>query len=385
MAIHILQFFSSLDSGGAENRMMDVYHCIDPSIVEFDFAVVHEGHHFFDDEIYTMNSKKYVFPDPRKGLLKNYNALKKFFRENPQFQAVHAHVAWYNGVVLLAAKRAGVKIRIAHARDSVCPERSIKEKLFSDIGKVLISFSATKKLAISKEAAENIFGKRAVKKKDYLFIPNSIDQKKYRILSTEERERIRKGFGIKKGENAYVTVANLRYQKNHAFLLKIAEALKEKGHPFKLFLIGEGELRKSIEDGINELDLSGNVFLLGSRSDVPELLSAFDAMIFPSMFEGLGGVVLEAQLVGVPAIVSDCIPKIADVDINMVEYLSLNESPDCWARAVINKVENYTWDYNITLKAFENKGYIIEQTARKYLEAYGLDQGIIEKAIIEKK
>ncbi len=82
---------------------------------------------FFDDEIKAKGSKKYTLPDPRTGLLKNYRTLVKFFKEH-SFQAVHTHVSWYGGVVLMAAKQAGVKIRIAHARDSVIPNRSMKEK-----------------------------------------------------------------------------------------------------------------------------------------------------------------------------------------------------------------------------------------------------------------
>ena len=110
MAKHILQFFSLLDSGGAENRMMDVYRCINSEKVIFDFAVLHEGKHFFDDEIFSMGSQKYVFPDPHKSIFLTYNAMVKFFRAHKEIQAVHAHVSWFNGVVLFAAKKARCRI-----------------------------------------------------------------------------------------------------------------------------------------------------------------------------------------------------------------------------------------------------------------------------------
>ena len=92
MAVRVLQFFSTLNNGGAENRMMDVYKCMDSDVIAFDFAVLHEGKHFFDDEVRARGSEKYVLPDPRKGLVKNYIALVRFFREHP-FQAVHTHVS----------------------------------------------------------------------------------------------------------------------------------------------------------------------------------------------------------------------------------------------------------------------------------------------------
>lgn len=382
MSVHVLQFFSTLNNGGAENRMMDVYRCIDSKVVTFDFAVLHSGKHFFDDEIKLKGSEKYILPDPRSGLIKNYRALVSFFREHP-FQAVHTHVSWYGGIVLMAAKQAGVKIRIAHARDSVIPNRSLKEKIVCDIGKILIALSATQRIAISTEAAENIFGKRAVKKGAYLFVPNAIDQNKYVVLNANERNVLREKLGIPNDKKAYVTVANLRKQKNHMFLLDIAKSLKEKGDNFILYLIGEGDLRSDIEKKILDLDLTDNVVLMGSRGDVPQILCAFDGMIFPSLFEGLGGVVLESQLVGVPAIVSDAIPKVVDVGIDMVEYLSLNDDTALWADVIIKKTDSFKWDYDTALQTFKKKGYCIEVTARKYLKEYGIPESIINKAMLK--
>lgn len=382
MSVHVLQFFSTLNNGGAENRMMDVYRCIDSKVVTFDFAVLHSGKHFFDDEIKLKESEKYILPDPRSGLIKNYRALVRFFREHP-FQAVHTHVSWYGGIVLMAAKQAGVKIRIAHARDSVIPNRSLKEKIVCDIGKILIALSATQRIAISTEAAENIFGKRAVKKGAYLFVPNAIDQNKYVVLNANERNVLREKLGIPNDKKAYVTVANLRKQKNHMFLLDIAKSLKEKGDNFILYLIGEGDLRTDIEKKILDLDLTDNVVLMGSRGDVPQILCAFDGMIFPSLFEGLGGVVLESQLVGVPAIVSDAIPKVVDVGIDMVEYLSLNDDTALWADVIIKKTDSFKWDYDAALQTFKKKGYCIEVTARKYLKEYGIPESIINKAMLK--
>ena len=382
MSIHVLQFFSTLNNGGAENRMMDVYRCINSDIITFDFAVLHEGNHFFDKEIKMKGSKKYILPNPREGLLKNYRALVRFFKHH-SFCAVHTHVSWYGGVVLMAAKQAGIKIRIAHARDSVIPNRNWKERIVCDIGKILIALSATQKIAISKEAAENIFGKWVVKRGSYLFIPNAIDQNKYVVLEENERNDLRRKLGIPVDKKAYVTVANLRKQKNHMFLIDIAKALKDKEDNFVLYLIGEGDLRVDIEKKILKLNLEDNVVLMGSRGDVPKILCAFDAMIFPSLFEGLGGVILESQLVGVPAIVSDVIPKVADVGIGMVEYLSLDEDASIWADTIINKTNSFKWDFDITLQAFKEQGYCIETTAQKYLKEYGISEDVIREAIIK--
>lgn len=379
MSIHVLQFFSTLNNGGAENRMMDVYRSIDPDAVMFDFAVVHDGEHFFDKEVLAGGSAKYVLPDPRSGLLKNYRAMVKFFREH-EFQAVHTHVSWYSGLVLLAAKQAGVKLRIAHARTAAIPNQGLAKRLIRKFGQFLIACSATHRFAISEEAAEFIFGRSVVKRGAYQYVPNAIDQKKYAFLAGAERDALRTQLGIRAGKKAYVHVGNFRKAKNHAFLLDVAKALKDRGDPYVLYLIGDGDLRPDIEQKITDLGLEEHVVLLGSRRDVPQILTAFDAMLFPSIYEGLGGVVLEAQLTGVPAVVSDAIPPVADLGIGMVDFLPL-EDPARWADAVIRKADAAKRDPEKSLQALREKEFCIEQTTFKYLKAYGLSDEEIRKAM----
>lgn len=380
MALHVLQFFATLGNGGAENRMMDVYRCIDTDLVQFDFAVLHEGEHFFDQEVKQKGAVKYVFPDPRRGLLKNYRSLVKFFREHP-FQAVHTHVSWYGGVVLMAAKRGGIKYRIAHARAAAAPNRGLKEKLFCNLGKILIGLSATQRIAISGEAAENIFGTGVVKRHKYLYVPNGLNQHKYLIADEKMRATVRESLNIPADKKAYVTVANFRKPKNHSFLLDVAKSLKDKNDIFLLYLIGDGSLRTEIEEKIANLGLKDHVILLGSRGDVPKILCAFDGMIFPSIHEGLGGVVLEAQLVGVPAVVSDAIPKEVDVGLDMVDFLPLQCGTDAWANAIVRKTASTAPDCETRLQAFKKTGYCIEETARRYLLEYGISEDVVCKAL----
>ena len=281
MSIHILQFFASLDNGGAENRMMDVYSHIDSSVINFDFAVLENKNHYLDEKVKEKNSRKIVFPNPKYGIISNYKALNSFFKNNKGiYQAIHTHVSWYSGIVLFSAKKAGIPNRIAHSRGSGRKSGSITKKLFSAIGKLLIRISATECLAISEEAGEFLYGKNAVKCGKCKVIPNSVDETKYYVLSDEERQQIRLEFVSDINTKLFVTVANLRKIKNHSFLLDIAYELKKRNYPFKLCLIGEGDQRELIEKKITVLKLSENVILLGNRSDVPEILGAFDGMIF---------------------------------------------------------------------------------------------------------
>lgn len=362
--------------------MMDVYRHLDPSYVQFDFAVVHDGEYFFDREVKERGANKYILPDPRKGLVKNYYALVKFFHEHREYKAVHAHLAWYSGIVLLAAKQAGIPIRIAHARDSKEQKRPLKTSVACRLGQLLINMSATQRIAVSEAAAENIFGRKAVEKGNYFFVPNSIDISKYRKPTKQEKTEIRDKLCIPACVTAFVCVANLRAQKNHIFLLDIASELKQQGDIFVLYLIGDGVLREQLQEKVSQLGLEENVVFMGSRKDVPEILGAFDAMVFPSLYEGLGGVVLEAQLVGIPSIVSDRIPDEADVGVGMVKRLSLDLSAEQWAKEVVQFTEEAHCTYEDTVRQFELRGYTISNTTKLYLKEYGVPEEIIKKAVL---
>lgn len=385
MTDNILQYFVSLDNGGAENRMMDVYYHIDSSLVNFDFAVMEDKEHFFDAQVKEKGSKKILFPHPRNGIIKNYKTLKTFFSEHKSdYRAVHAHVSWYSGVVLLAAKRAGIAKRVAHSRGWVRKQVSLKDRILTHIGKMLIAFAATDRLAISEEAGKFLFGENSIVKGKCKVIPNSVDEDKYVVLDTEEKESIRHMLGVTDDKTKMlVTVANLRAIKNHSFLLDIASELKKIQYQYKLFLIGEGDQRDFIEGKINALGLQNEVVLLGNRDDVPQILGAFDGMVFPSLSEGFGGVVLESQLVGVPVLASNMVPSFTDMGIGMVKYISLKETPQEWSKRIIQFFsKDFKWTHDEIICAINDKGFSIKSTAKEYLRAYGIDDETIEKAII---
>lgn len=385
MTDNVLQYFVSLDNGGAENRIMDVYHHIDSAVVTFDFAVMEDKEHFFDAQVKEKGSQKILFPHPRNGIIKNYKTLKQFFTEHKEdYLAVHTHVSWYSGVVLLAAKRAGIAKRIAHSRGWVRKQISWKDKLLTIIGKMLIANSATDRLAISEEAGKYLFGKNSIANGKCKVIPNSVDEDKYLVLTTNEKESIRRILGVTDDKTQMlVTVANLRAIKNHTFLLDIASELKKVNYNYKLFLIGEGDQRGFLEEKICENGLQNEVILLGNRDDVPQILGAFDGMIFPSLSEGFGGVVLESQLVGVPVVASNMVPAFTDMGIGMVKYISLNETPKEWAEQIIQFFsKDFKWSHVEIISAINDKGFSIKSTAREYLRTYGIDEETIEKAII---
>jgi len=96
--------------------------------------------------------------------------------------------------------------------------------------------------------------------------------------------------------------------------------------------IGDGELKESIFAKAQEMAIDQHILFLGVRKDVPQLLKIMNLFLFPSLFEGLGMAVIEAQAAGLPVLMSDTVPPEVDVVPLLVQRLSLAESPATWAR-----------------------------------------------------
>ena len=101
----------------------------------------------------------------------------------------------------------------------------------------------------------------------------------------------------------------------------------------KLLLVGSGPLKQDIINKAKELNILSNLIFAGVRSDVNDILSACDIMLFPSLYESFGIVALEAQASGLPVIISDQFPK----DILLTD--SINMTPldvDLWVKKIKN-------------------------------------------------
>ena len=134
-------------------------------------------------------------------------------------------------------------------------------------------------------------------------------------------------------------MGNFVYAKNHMFLLEVFKEIVMIEENAILVLVGDGQLRKEIEEKIIEIDLKDKVHLVGIRNDIPDLLQVFDVFLFPSIYEGLPVAVVEAQTSGLNCFLSDNITK--DVALTTcVQYISLSQPPKQWAKEILEKRSN---------------------------------------------
>lgn len=363
--IRVLHILGNLGVGGAESRIMDIYRHIDRNQIQFDFLVHSNTKGFFEDEVKKLGGHIYRVPKfGPKSLFSYSQALNKFFENHSEYKIVHGHKLSSGFIYQNIAKKHNIPVRIAHSRCGFVNIITL-ENLTKELFKRLTRFYVTHKFAVSQTAGFDAFGKRDVRNGKVTIIPNAINTKKY-LYNDSLRLQLRKELKL---ENSFIVghIGRFQEQKNHSFLLDIFKSVHSRIPSAILLLIGDGKLKDQIKSKVNQLGLNHNVVFLGIRSDVPDLLQIMDIFLFPSFFEGLPGVILEAQAAGLPCIISDSITYEAKIT-DLVEYLPLSKDANYWAKKVISFKKGYQRrnTYNEILQA----GYDIKLVTKWYENFY---------------
>lgn len=357
--IKVLHISGTMGLGGQETLIMNVLRNIDKNKFEFDFVVHSEERGFYDDEIEALGGKIHRITPMSKSLIKHCKELANVIKTG-DYKIVHRHTAssivWID---LFVAKLCKVKLRIAHSHST----SNSTNKLLESICRPLLNVFSNKKYACSDEAGKFLFGKNA----NYEIVWNGIDLEKFKY-SKEKRIQKRKELNI--DENAFVIghVGRFDTQKNHMFLLEIFKAYVEKyDSKAKLLLIGNGDLKEIFEKKAKEYKLQDNIIILSNRNDVNELMTAMDVFVFPSLHEGLGIALVEAQTEGLNCIISDTIPDEAVFIDKLCKRVILKESPSKWADE-IKKCEKNSREnaYNEMLKTNMNISNTVKFLSSEY-------------------
>ena len=326
--IRILHMIGCLEMGGSQSLVLNLYKKVDRQKIQFDFVVDNPQRMELASEMERLGAKIFFMPKFSGRNIKQVRcAWESFFKEHPEYKILHSHVRSYASIYLPIAKKYGVKT-IIHAHNT-----SNGSGLASVVKRILqypLRFQADFFMACSKEAAQWLFGKKVTQSDRCRILKNAIDLRLYQ-KDPDSRERYRKEHNIQ-NKKVYIHVGRMVPQKNHDFLLEVFADIHQKDPNTVLVCIGSGELRDEIQRKIDALQLSDSAWLLGNRNDVPALLNMADCFLFPSMWEGLGIVAVEAQAAGLPCICSDQVPSLAKVTDNCV-FLPLEK--DLWVEKAL--------------------------------------------------
>jgi glycosyltransferase involved in cell wall biosynthesis len=357
--IRVLQVVTIMNRGGLETMLMNYYRQIDRSQIQFDFIVHRNEKGHYDDEILNLGGRIYRMPPIRPGSYRQYfKQLETFFSQHSEYKVVHAHNNENSSFVLRAAQRAGVPCRIAHSHLS---DLGIDLKLpFRLYARYVMKDYPTEYFACSRKAGQWLFGKEKMERVKVL--NNAVNVSDFRFHEVT-RMRIRKELGL---ENQLVIghVGRFNKQKNHDYLIDIFNEVVAKHPNSTLLLIGEGDREEQIKQKVFQYGLESKVLFLGVRSDIAQLMQGMDLFLFPSLFEGLPVVLVEAQAAGLKCMVSDSITKESDLT-GRLEFISLQEQPEQWAAKILQS----TYEHLDTTDQLRTHGYD-SFTTSKWLSDY---------------
>ena len=165
-----------------------------------------------------------------------------------------------------------------------------------------------------------------------------------------------------------IQVGRLNKVKNHAFSLEIAKRLKEQDVSFTFFIVGQGPFQDIIKKNIQDYGLEENVFLLGVRNDVPNLMAGADVMLMPSLHEGFPVVLVESQAIGLSSIISDKIAHEVDLNLGLIQFKSL-ENLETWVENSIN-FQIPVVSRNEIFNTLQVSGFDVRKNAQDLLNFY---------------
>lgn len=359
--IRVLNLFTVMDRGGAETMVMNYYRHIDRTKVQFDFLVHREQSGVYEDEIKSLGGRIYrMCPIYPQNFARYERDIRVFFQEHPEYKIVHSHMSELGYFAFREATEQDIPVRICHAHNA--PHGFDMKMIMRTYFKKRMMPYLTHLFMCGLESGRWLYGKQNESR--FIMLNNAIDAATY-TYAPAKRMEMRRKLGLA-DELVVGHVGRFNPQKNHSFLLGIFAALLKKEPNAVLLLVGGGEDMPKIQAKARELGIADHVRFLGVRSDVADLMQSMDVFAFPSLYEGLGIVLIEAQASGLPCIVSDAIPPEAYLT-DLVFPKKLLASPEEWADVILEKRNTPRIDRSAEITA---RGFNITTEAVKLQEFY---------------
>ncbi|NQV72837.1 glycosyltransferase [bacterium] len=276
-----------------------------------------------------------IVTSPQKSKIRFALDVRKALKSR-DYTHIHFHSSWASFVGLLAIQDKSGVVKVVHSH-SVIPERGILTKYRSALARKLFNLIADERLACSESAGRQMFGNR------FSILPNVIPYERF-SFDGKRRDVVRRNLKLSEGVKVVGHVGNFYEAKNHEFLIRAMLPILKSDPTVILLLVG-GELPGGnakfldrIRDQVDSEQISQQVIFAGNVSNPADFYSAMDVFVFPSIYEGFGMALLEAQVSGLPCIYSDTIPSETIISKNSVG-LSLNLDSTTWTTTIFEALE----------------------------------------------
>ncbi len=318
--IRVLQIIGKVVGGGVESVILNYYRHIDHKQVQFDFVVDGEPLPYIYEEVEKYGGKVFSVT-PYSSNIIHYMADIYHIVKEGHYDIIHSNMNTMSGFSLFAAQLAGAKVRILHNHTTANKGEGLKT-ILKYILRPIAKWPATHYCACSALAAEWMYGAEWRKKCHIIY--NAIDVSRF-LFREDIRKEKRAELHIKDDQMVIGHVGRFMYQKNHDFIIELFKEVLQTYPNAVLLLLGEGPLQKAIKEKVKAYHIESQVYFLGVRTDVNEWLQAMDVFLFPSWYEGLGMAAVEAQISGLPTLMSTYVPKEAKV-IENAWFLPLDKN-----------------------------------------------------------
>ena len=340
----VLQFIHGFSMGGAETLVKE--YCLKLNKEKYDVSVL--CFHRYDtpyekqlenvgvqviyasDHIKNYKKLKSKYPGRFLMLAKRWIFIRNYLKSNTP-DVLHMHMA-VSPYVLFAGLDKSVKLlRTVHNEPKKRWNKSPGRQFDLWATKQLVKKRHLQFITLHDEMRKEVNELFGVN--NSLVLNNGIDFSRFENVSPKEQVRLREGIPT----DAYVIghVGRFNPQKNHKHLVEIFAEISKKNDKAYLLMIGNGKLQTETEERLKELGLEERYLILSNRTDIPDLMNVMDKFVFPSNYEGLGIVLIEAQKIGLECIISHVVPDAAIVS-NFVKKVDLKAPAEVWAREVMN-------------------------------------------------
>lgn len=374
--INVLQIVPSLASDSGVTRfVLNMNRYIDRDRFHFDFFhhSSESGRLIFsnslDDELKKEGSSVYVVSHGNTSPFEfAREATDVLGKVACKYDIAHCHVPNNAFITLRACQHSGVGVRIIHSHLNTSSDNAVHRLRNAPLIALGKRF-ANAYSACSDEAGRYLFGNSP-----FELINNGICLDDY-AYSVNDREALRAELGISENAPVIGCVGRFVKQKNYSFAIDVFASYVKDVPDARMVILGGGDERRTVEDKITSLGLSGKVFLPGIRSDVARFYSVFDVFFMPSLYEGLPISAVEAQAAGLPCVFSTNVPSESDV-VGNSRFVDLRSSLEDWVTALSTAIEGGRETF--AGERLAKAGYSAEANADKLMEYY---EGLVARTV----
>ncbi|MEK0217869.1 glycosyltransferase [Bifidobacterium mongoliense] len=350
--LHILPQFQP--GGGMDRVVMNYFSHIDKTKFQFNVLTHMLEDRTYADQLEQAGGTVCVFPSMSFHHIRSIARQFDVFLSKEHYDVVHCHMANAAFIYLRVAKKHGVPVRILHShQDHYADTRShaLRNMPLIAAGKRF----ANRNVACSKAAGDFLFPHQ-----EYQLLRNSIDTTSFKF-SQSDRDAWRNAMGYTPQQTIFGIVGRLTAQKNQIFAVQVFQRIVAEHPSAQLVIAGDGDLNDELHHQIRSLNLDKHVCWLGNVSNISEVYMGLDALLFPSLYEGLPMTLVEAQAAGLTSYVSNTISDESFIS-EFVNVLPIDKGAAPWVKAVNDRFTKGSTRRGLGAQQVKDAGFDIADT-----------------------